>query len=62
MFVSMTYVSIITVRYIVSVIHTDRQAKYINRYISFPTGSPSGQEPRLTRTEFPVPDPDFSAR
>ena len=33
MFVNMTHVSIITVRYIVSEIYTDRQAKYIYRYI-----------------------------
>jgi len=32
-FVSMTHVSIMTLRYIVSEIHTDRQAKYIYRYI-----------------------------
>ena len=32
-FVSMTHVSIMTLRYIVSEIHTDRQAKYIYRYM-----------------------------
>ena len=42
-FVSMTHVSIMSLRYIVSEVHTDRQAKYIYRYICMPEYLPGTQ-------------------